>query len=347
MNVAWMHNRPIRRMMTMAADTAGGGEQGTLYDNEYHDSNLFGSVPGSGNDLAGYKSTNVFDVGGSAVKFVQGVQELSSEDTATAIKGMSHVLGATRVKMVGSSLDDWWDLATSPLTTAAEEAKDAASKARGVSSSLLSAKSMVGSFQRGLSYVGIFIGVIDTVCGVLHITNPIDELLRKPFGGDWDAMTASAEDWRSIASNLVVIQNGLIAAQQQVQTSWQGAAYARYSLCNDQISQLFDDAPNVCREIADGLDMLAKVAQKCFDYALSIVEELINLCLDIMKWAATGVGLVAVAVNHAFSISSLIQNGMDVINNLNDAVSSFSAVTETTSQLASQADSLALSLQRT
>ena len=38
---------------------------------------------------------------------------------------------------------------------------------------------------------------------------------------------------------------------------------------------------------------------------------------------------------------------MDVINNLNDAVSSFSAVTETTSQLASQADSLALSLQRT
>ena len=66
-----------------------------------------------------------------------------------------------------------------------------------------------------------------------------------------------------------------------------------------------------------------------------------------MKWAATGVGLVAVAVKHAFSIGSLIQNGMDVINNLNDAVSSFSAVTETTSQLASQADSLALSLQRT
>lgn len=335
----WLRHASARVVFIVAAANGGGDvEHGNLYENQDYNPDVIDNkdeVTGTGIEAnAGDLVHSAAQVGESIDNFGRGKIN----------DGISSALGSTNFDVVNSSLDDWWDNVVSPLTGAARDVGTAASEANHAANA---AAGITKWFSSGLSWARMGIGVIDTVCNVLHITNPVDEILRKPFGGDWDELSQSAQDWRGIATNLETMHTGLQQAQRQIQTSWKGEAFDRYSLCNDQIGQMFEGGPDICREIADGLDALVDVAKKCFDYALDVIEELIDLCMDIVEWAWTGVGLAVVAAKHAGSVIPLIQNGYDIVQGLYDAAQSFKAVTAAASPLAQQAKSFATSLERT
>lgn len=339
----WLRHASARVVFIVAAANGGGDvEHGNLYENQDYNPDVI-DIGDNDNTGTGIQA-NEGDLISSGYKLAEAGEKFQSGNIADIRDGVSDLLGATNIQSMNSSLDRWWDNSTSPLSIAAGRTQDLRD---GMSHGLVSARNVTRYFSSGLSWARMGIGVIDTVCNVLHITNPVDEILRKPFGGDWDELSQSAQDWRGIATNLETMHTGLQQAQRQIRTSWKGEAFDRYSLCNDQIGQMFEGGPDICREIADGLDALVGVAKKCFDYALDVIEELIDLCMDIVEWAWTGVGLAVVAAKHAGSVISLIQNGYDIVQGLYDAAQSFKAVTAAASPLAQQAKSFATSLERT
>lgn len=204
--------------------------------------------------------------------------------------------------------------------------------------------------SQGIAVASLAISAIDTLCQLCGWPNPIDEFIRKPFFGDWDAMEKSEAQWRALSTNLNELSQTLSQyAAAARDGAWQGEAGDSFASCCDTFSGLFEAGVSPCEEVADGLDGLEQLAQNTLDLVLQTIDAVISIAMDVQELVAagelawTGVGAVVAAVKAvdlAQSIKSAVecmQKMVEAINQLADAVEAFVACVVSMNQMANQA----------
>lgn len=324
-------------LRTVHSLTGGGGsgddlsiDNSDLYHNEKPESNKLWNIKDPISD------GKIISDAPSPAKTVSYLADAALK--ASAGKGAGAVgtaiASATGIKVTGVSPNAWRD--------AYGGGKALVQTVQNVGKEVPPVKGLGGKLTKGtFSAARIAIGIIDAVCGALNLPNPIDEFLRKPFAGDWDAMQTTAAQWKQIAAELEQIRSALQQTQNEAQQFWEGKVADAYALRNQQAQQVLSVAPSACNEIADGLNMVAQYSSKCFDTLLDVIDEIISICTDLAEYAATGpIGLAALAIKHGASIYYLYQNATEIINAMLSAIDSFEAVSKAIEAPLAQAQDL-------
>jgi uncharacterized protein YukE len=183
----------------------------------------------------------------------------------------------------------------------------------------------------GISQASLIVAGLDMACQFLGLPNPVDELIRKPFFGDWDQLSESSDQWKGLSDGLGGVGDAVTQAAADVRDGiWQGEASDAFAQCCQTFDSLFEAGVAPCSEIAEALDALAELAQTTFDLVLTAVETFADLAMGIEELVAagalawTGVGAVVFLVK-GVDLAFTIQQAADVVN---DAVKAISEVAD-------------------
>ncbi|PAU68908.1 hypothetical protein [Bifidobacterium criceti] len=138
--------------------------------------------------------------------------------------------------------------------------------------------------QSGIQLGGAIISAVDGIFEGLFGYSPIDEWIKKPFSGDWDAMTTTAERWDALAANLTQTASAITAVSNAVGdgTSWSGNASNEFKKDNDVLAKAMQAGVAPCQEGAEGMRKLAKLAEDTFDFIMSTLQEIANLLASVL-----------------------------------------------------------------
>ena len=176
-------------------------------------------------------------------------------------------------------------------------------------------------FKLGISQARLAISAVDWVVRkVCNGYSVVDELLRKPFGGDWDALEQAASQWEGLSTTLPSVADSLRDVASTIQSgAWEGQAADRCAAVNNRMAQVAQAGAAPTAGMAKALRALAANAEKLFDFVLDVIDEIISVCELIAGELASIVGTVALPATvayHAYVIFDLINRAVQLINNL-------------------------------
>lgn len=138
--------------------------------------------------------------------------------------------------------------------------------------------------QSGIQLGGAIISAIDGIFEGLFGFSPIDEWIKKPFSGDWDAMTTTAERWDALAANLTQTASAITEVSNAVGDgmSWSGHASDEFKKDNDVLAKAMQAGVAPCQEGAEGMRKLAQLAEETFDFIMSTLQEIADLLASVL-----------------------------------------------------------------
>lgn len=226
----------------------------------------------------------------------------------------------------------------------AEELQRAASK--------IDLKDTAGKFKLGISQARLAISAVDWVVRKLcNGYSVVDELLKKPFGGDWKALGQAASQWEGLSTTLPSVADSLRDVALTIQSgSWEGQAADRCAAVNNRMAQVAQAGAAPTAGMAKALRALAANAEKLFDFVLDVIDEIISVCELISGELASIVGTVALPATiayHAYVIFDLISRAVQLINNLITMAQGFAGCLGAMNGLAQQANAAKAQLSAT
>lgn len=138
--------------------------------------------------------------------------------------------------------------------------------------------------QSGVQLAGAIISAVDGIFEGLFGFSPVDEWIKKPFSGDWDAMTTTAERWDALAANLTQTAAAITEVSNAVGdgTSWSGEASNAFKKDNAALAKAMQAGVTPCQEGAEGMRKLAQLAEGTFDFIMSTLQEISNLLASVL-----------------------------------------------------------------
>lgn len=138
--------------------------------------------------------------------------------------------------------------------------------------------------QSGVQLAGAIISAVDGIFEGLFGFSPIDRWIKKPFSGDWDAMTTTAERWDALAANLTQTASAITEVSNAVGdgTSWSGDASNAFKKDNAALAKAMQAGVTPCREGAEGMRKLAQLAEDTFNFIMSTLQEIANLLASVL-----------------------------------------------------------------
>lgn len=306
----------LRAHIRMVSLTSGGGSDANSNGNDGNGSTY--KAPGTKEYL---KAAMDFTSG----KFDKAAIDLMGDDKSTLVKPSDVYNVVTdlgeKVKNLGKTADDLAGAVAKPTL-----------------------KDIAKGFKLGISQARLLITGIDWIIKKLFNGYSIlDELIKKPFTGDWKELDRAAGQWDSLAGTLPSVASSLDGVASAIQAgAWEGQAADRCAIVNTQVAQVAQAGSAPCSQAATALRALAENAKKAFDFILDLIDEIVSICELIGGEVASIVGTIAIPFTiayHVYAISDLINRAVQLINNLITAANGFSACASTMVSLAQQANS--------
>lgn len=137
--------------------------------------------------------------------------------------------------------------------------------------------------QTGIQLGGAIISAVDGIFEALFNFSPVDEWIKKPFSGDWDAMTTTAERWEALAANLTQTATAIMEVSNSVGDgmSWSGNAANEFKRDNQELSEALKAGVAPCQEGAQAMRQLAQLAEGTFDYIMNTLQAIADLLASV------------------------------------------------------------------
>lgn len=144
---------------------------------------------------------------------------------------------------------------------------------------------------------------IDAVLGLLLNFSPLEELVFKPFVGDWNSMERAAEAWPRCGKAVELVNQRITGVTDVIGDGWLGEAADEFARCQKSLSQLLQDLPFQCEQAGVMDTELAAFARGIVAFIGEVLQGIISYGLSLMAALATppvgwvaGTGLVASAI---------------------------------------------------
>lgn len=175
-------------------------------------------------------------------------------------------------------------LSTNVLTTKGTQLAADSSTLRKLVGDAKTVSDLNDLIQSGVQLAGAIISAVDGIFEGLFGFSPIDRWIKKPFSGDWDAMTTTAERWDALAANLTQTASAITEVSNAVGdgTSWSGDASNAFKKDNAALAKAMQAGVTPCREGAEGMRKLAQLAEDTFNFIMSTLQEIANLLANVL-----------------------------------------------------------------
>lgn len=202
-----------------------------------------------------------------------------------------------------------------------------ASRAKKMGSSLPNlqrAAKMTEKLSDGISNVSALLTTVDSVFQWLFHFSPLDEWVKKPFMGDWDALETTAKRWETLAEDLSQSVDDFTAIVESVGdgTSWSGEGANRFSKRNTEIITVLNAGIAPSLNAAEGIESLASFSEDAFDYIIDLIETIVDIISTLLTDLSNPVGWIKGGFDFCRlrnSVSDLVERGNDQIKELEDA----------------------------
>lgn len=217
--------------------------------------------------------------------------------------------------------------------TVVMQGQNMARAAEQMSSTVRTAKQIKNFGSKVQSGISIGRSIVSTVDGLFQGFfgfSPVDEWIKKPFSGDWDAMLTTAEKWESLSTCLdgSAKATGDVANAVGEGTSWSGKGANKFIMRSTSLRDVLKVGISPCQEAAKGLKALADLAEQTLDFLLTMIEEIVNILVTIAgDFAVPGLGLAKGtldAMRVLRSVCTLVTEGWNYLQKLLTVSSSFS-----------------------
>lgn len=177
------------------------------------------------------------------------------------------------------------------------------------------------------------IQLFDSLCmAILHVS-PVDELIKKPFFGDWDAIVNTSQTWDVISQQLEKAKKNLSTITETVyRIDWDGEARDKFDTRMGELANAVELAIVPSQNMKSALELLAEIAEDALDLIISIIDQIVGLLellmgectLGPLGWAVATV----TAASKAYDIYNLFCDGVDMVNKVSNFISNFHSASE-------------------
>lgn len=279
-------------------------------------------------------------------KPVKAMGDLIGDDKSTFAKPSDYInvgkqLSPKFKSVMDAGMTSLKDIDITPILPKAEKLKEMAGNLKRAADDI-DLKGTTNLFKNRISQARIVITAVDWVIKKLFDGySVVDELLKKPFGGDWGELDAAAQQWDGLAKTLPSVADSLDGVASTIQSgAWEGQAADRCAAANAKAGTVTQAGAPPSSSMAQALRALANNAENLFDFVLDIIDEIISVCELIAGELASIVGTLALPVTvayHAYVIGDLINRAVQLINNLITMAKGFASCLLTMNALAQQA----------
>lgn len=160
---------------------------------------------------------------------------------------------------------------------------------------------------------------------IIHV-DCINELVVKPFIGDWQQVDKLSGEWDGLSRSLDKASSGEKQTAQTVfRGSWQGETAQAFARRTDKISGLLADAVSPSSDLAKALDALSDFIQQALDTMLDLLELIASLAVVIADLftgnvvgaateAMTNIDSAVEAINKAYTVLKELLSACDALN---------------------------------
>lgn len=147
---------------------------------------------------------------------------------------------------------------------------------------------------------------IDAVVGLLLNFSPLEELVFKPFIGDWSSMERAAEAWPRCGQAVALVNQRVLGLSAALGDGWLGEAADEFDRCQKTLGQLLDELPFQCDQAGVMDAELAAFAKGIVEFIGEVLQGIISYGLGLVAALATPpVGWVAVTGLVASAIATI------------------------------------------
>lgn len=185
--------------------------------------------------------------------------------------------------------------------------------------------------------------IVNSLCEFLFNINIVDELIEKPFFGDWHVVIDTANSWEDAALLLEESANSLTPVANSL-SEWEGEARKAFGEYVDILVKTIESGIAPCHEMHDALNLLAEIVDGALDLIISIVNQVISglemllgeCSLGPLGWVASS----ATIVSWAYDLWNLINDGIEMLNNVKNFTEEFNECAQQINTVLEKASSL-------
>ncbi|MDR2374407.1 MAG: WXG100 family type VII secretion target [Bifidobacteriaceae bacterium] len=202
------------------------------------------------------------------------------------------------------------------------------------------------------------LSVLDKVAELILGYSPLEELVYKPFFGDWDALIAAATAWRNSATAVSVVAADLTALEEVLGDGWAGRGADAFREQLEEYIEGLQEYPDAARQMAEMLDASVEAgaaAAEAVAAAINLMVEvgmilLTELAVPVAGWVAGGATVALYgprvmwaasnavrAVNTVIRVIQLIHDAIGILNAAIAAIQAIVKVIETSGNLSREA----------
>jgi uncharacterized protein YukE len=161
---------------------------------------------------------------------------------------------------------------------------------------------------------------VEAISQLLFGYSIVEEWLRKPFAGDWDAVTTGARSWRAISRDVDTLGTDLKTVSTNTGELWRGSTFDAYVTVQAAHMSAYTPVGQASMDIADALDATTDLARIILD----IVDNAIALAVDTcMRLAAEQTIPGIRQATSAVEIEALLTEVVQIAMSVNEALNSF------------------------
>lgn len=176
------------------------------------------------------------------------------------------------------------------------------------------------------------IKLFDSLCQAIIHLSPVDELIKKPFFGDWGAITGTSEQWGAIAQQLVSAKQTLLGVQSIASSGgWEGKARDCFDERIENLADAVQIAVDPSRKMQSALELLSSIVENALDLIISAIDQIIGLLELLMgecSFGPLGWAVATVtAASKAYDVYNLYCDARDMVEKVSSFLSDFQNAT--------------------
>lgn len=142
--------------------------------------------------------------------------------------------------------------------------------------------------------------IADSLSKAVFHFDLVDNIIKKPFFGDWDAILDTDKPWIELSDAFIDSAEELSEACEQLH-EWEGEARNRFNARMQELTSAIEMGIEPCYQMQSALNLLGEIMENAFDLIVSIVDQVIGLLeivlgecsLGPLGWLASTVTVVS------------------------------------------------------
>lgn len=184
--------------------------------------------------------------------------------------------------------------------------------------------------------------VVDSLSKAIFGVSPVDELIKKPFFGNWEDVIDASQYWGAASDALADTAKQLRLVQSHLQ-SWEGEARKCFDAYVEKLAEIVESGVTPSDQMRTALELLAEIVSNAFDLIVSTVDQIIALLELVLGDCALGpFGWVAATVtiaNIIYDAIYLFKDALEMINNITSFINDFQSAKSQIANISIQAAS--------